>query len=310
MGANDAVRGGDRGWLVLAALALAGVSFATPGVAQWDEGPSVLTLLPVTGALVIGSEISGTLSVDDYISGGRRVQAFEFLGAIGDPVILDLRSDDFDSYLTLVGPDGYEVTADDDGGGACNSRISEFLEADGRYLVVASSLSGETGSFTLLAESRQGPPVGGDCGGDAYGGSEVLDIIESLEPVGTLSTGGMTTADGELSGEDVEMADGSYIEAWLVSGTAGETVFVDLTSRAFDTLLFVVEPGGSDYSTDDDSGGACNSRMAITLGDEPHTVVVNSLGEGGSGPFTLSISDVEGPQANGSCPGLLDELIR
>ena len=87
-------------------------------------------------------------------------------------------------------------------------------------------------------------------------------------------------------------------------------MYVDLASRAFDTLLFLIEPDGGDYSSDDDSGGACNSRMTITLADEPHTVVVNSLSPGSTGPFTLSVSASEGPQATGSCPGVLDRFIR
>lgn len=310
MGENRVLRGARRGSGLWVGMALLCGMMATPGAAQMDEGRSILTLLPVTGSVSLGDELSGSLSAEDYIAGGRRVQAFEFAGTMGEPVIFDLLSDDFDSYLTLVGPNGREVASDDDSGGACNARISAFLEASGTFLVVASSLSGETGAFTLLADSRQGPPAGGDCGGDAYGGGEVLEVIDSLVPVGTLSLDGTNSATGDLGPDDVEMADGSYVEGWLVSGTPGTTVYIDLASRAFDTLLFVVEPGGIDYNTDDDSGGACNSRMAITLEDEPHTVVVNSLGSGGSGAFTLTVSGVEGPQANGSCPGLLDEWIR
>jgi hypothetical protein len=81
-------------------------------------------------------------------------------------------------------------------------------------------------------------------------------------------------------------------------------------SSAFDTLLFVIEPGGDGYLTDDDSGGACNSRMELTLSEEPHRVIVSPLSSDGRGDYTLRVSATAGPLATGSCPGFGPDLIR
>ena len=58
-------------------------------------------------------------------------------------------SDDFDSYLFVVGPGLPEPLSDDDGGEGLNSRLVISFPADGVYRVVASSLGGATGMFTL-----------------------------------------------------------------------------------------------------------------------------------------------------------------
>lgn len=278
-----------------------------PLAAQWDAGPSVLTLLPVTGTVEVGATVEGALEASDYVAVGRRVKAYRLEGNAGAPVTIDLISDDFDSYLHLVGPDGTEIETDDDSGGACHARISTFLPSEGEYRIVASSLSGGTGAFTLRLDERQQPPAPGDCGGGAYE-SDVLSMLSAIEPGGTLGPG--DAAEGSLGPGDAEIADGSRADAYDVSGEAGRTVYVDLVSRDFDALLFVITPDGSEYDSDDDSGGACNSRMEVTLEARPHRVIVNSLSAEGSGAYTVRVSETEGPQATGPCPGLGPDIRR
>ncbi len=67
----------------------------------------------------------------------------------GDFATIELMSEDFDSYLFLVGPGLPEPLSDDDGGEGLNSRLAISFPADGVYRVVASSLGGATGTFTL-----------------------------------------------------------------------------------------------------------------------------------------------------------------
>lgn len=80
---------------------------ALPGQAgaQGPAGVSILTLLPSAGTLEIGSETQGRLTSRDVLTtGGQRVQAYDLTGSAGDPLTVDVRSDDFDSYVFLVGP--------------------------------------------------------------------------------------------------------------------------------------------------------------------------------------------------------------
>lgn len=275
--------------------------FLAPSVsAQWETGPSILSLLPVEQTIEIGGEVPGELTESDYLAEGKRVKAFGFEGAQGAPVTIDLISDDFDAYLYLLGPDGIELETDDDSGGACHARIATFLPSGGRYTVVAASLSGAVGAFTLRTDDQQHPVIEGDCGGDEFVNDDLLTLLTGLEPMGTLGVGDEVS--GSLAAGATRMFDGSYLNAYRLSGTAGETVVVDLMSRAFDTLLFVLNPAGDNYTSDDDSGGACNSRMEITLEAEPHLLIVNSLGAGATGAYTLKVSAEAGPEATGECP--------
>lgn len=290
-----------RSWTAAAALACAaGLGAGDAAHAQWETGPSILQLLPVTSTLEVGGEWQGELTATDYVSGGHRVKAYALQGAQGSPVTIDLVSDDFDAYLHLIGPDGTEIETDDDSGGACHARISTFLPADGRYLVVAASLSEGTGAFTLITGTQQRPPAAGECGAGAYE-DDVLAHLSSIEPAGSIRLG--QEVESALGPGDQEMTDGSFVEAYRLTGEPGQVVWVDLTSRAFDALLFAVGPDGGSYVSDDDSGGACNSRLQLRLEAEPHLLVVNSLSADGTGSFTLRVSDMPAPEATGPCPG-------
>ncbi len=103
-----------------------------------------------TGGRVLrrGAPPVGTLSGVDPTIEGKPVQAWAFEAAAGDIVTIDMMSDDFDSYLYVVGP-GLESLENDDGGDGLNSRLDVTFPNDGTYRVVASSLGGSLGTFTL-----------------------------------------------------------------------------------------------------------------------------------------------------------------
>ncbi|MGH7539712.1 MAG: hypothetical protein ACRELC_01815, partial [Gemmatimonadota bacterium] len=110
--------------------------------------------------------------------------------------------------------------------------------------------------------------------------------MRGLEPLGKLEPGSEVT--GTLTSTDPTLPQGTPVQAWLLTGPSGRTLVVDLVSERFDAFLYVVPPGGS-YWMDDDSGGACHSRIEVTLeGDEPYRVVVNTVS--GTGADTLRVS--------------------
>lgn len=286
--------------VTLSIAAAAALSVSTVG-AQFTDSPSVLTLLPVQATLSIGEETTGELTGADFEYTGELVQAFAFEGPQGAPVTIDVISDAFDSYVYLIGPDGLQLESDDDSGGACHARVSTFLPSDGRYLIVAASLSGSTGAFTVRTDDRQHPPATGSCGGGEIE-NDLLELLVAVEPSGAIAVGDTVT--DLLGAGDGQLADGSYTKAFDLTGTPGETVVVDLRSRAFDTLLMVVDPRGEGYTSDDDSGGACNSRISVRLDMQPHKLVVTSFESDASGAFSLEVSETWGPESTGSCPGL------
>lgn len=99
----------------------------------------------------IESELDGAdLRLDD----GRGFEARAFLGRAGTPVVITMRSDDFDTFLIvgrLIGGNFQPLQQNDDGAGdGTNSRLDFTPDQDGEYVVVASSLEpGKTGRYEL-----------------------------------------------------------------------------------------------------------------------------------------------------------------
>ncbi len=71
-------------------------------------------------------------------------------------------SNDWDTYLYLIGPNGGIIAQDDDGAGSGNSKISNYtLPASGVYHILATSYgSNVTGGFTLALQTVGGFPGG------------------------------------------------------------------------------------------------------------------------------------------------------
>ncbi|WP_225913824.1 PPC domain-containing protein [Leptolyngbya ohadii] len=69
----------------------------------------------------------------------------------GDQVVIDLISDQFDTILTLIAPDGSTVSENDDGpDGTTNSLLFARITRAGNYIVRVSPYAGQgVGAFTL-----------------------------------------------------------------------------------------------------------------------------------------------------------------
>lgn len=67
----------------------------------------------------------------------------------GDVVAITMTSEDFDTVLTLLGPDGEEVAFNDDYGGTLNSRIVYTATDSGDYTILSKSFDGQGGDFNI-----------------------------------------------------------------------------------------------------------------------------------------------------------------
>lgn len=107
--------------------------------------------LPLDGTLVLGEPGQAALGSDDaVVIEGKRGQVWGFEASAGQRVTIDLGSDEFDTYLYVVGPGLGEPLSDDDGGEDWNSRLSVTLPATGTYRIIASSFSNTaSGAYTL-----------------------------------------------------------------------------------------------------------------------------------------------------------------
>ena len=103
----DGMTGAARAALTVGTMfALAGLSLpgdaAAQAAADGRYGSSILALLPVVEEVQIGTTVEGTLSESDFETvSGVRVRAYELHGSQGDPVTIDLMSDDLDAYRNI-----------------------------------------------------------------------------------------------------------------------------------------------------------------------------------------------------------------
>ena len=253
-----------------------------PGTAQSN---SILTRLAFEGQLEVGGEVRGTLSSSDMVSArDNYLDAWSLEGRAGGEVTIDLVSEGFDTYLYLVGPGLDATLADDDSGAGCNSRITFTFLENGTFSVVASSsVSGETGVYSLSVSDRiASPPY--SCGG--------VDptVLASLPTEGRTLTLGESVS-GRLSPGMLTIEEDRVAEAWTIEGRAGRAVTITLESDAFDAYLFVIGPGLSEPLTDDDSGGASNSELTVQFPIDGTFTVVATVLSAGSGSYLLKAEE-------------------
>jgi pre-peptidase len=120
--------------------------------------------------------------------------------------------------------------------------------------------------------------------------------IETLSPAdhqcnhfGSLACPASSAA-GELSNVDCRLDDGSYLDLVQFAGTAGQTVTIDMTSGAFDTYLYLLDPTPVAVASNDDLPGSTNSRIVFTLTRTgTWTIGATSLGANEFGAYSLTI---------------------
>jgi serine protease Do len=102
-------------------------------------------ILAENGELASGDLI---LDVDNSL-----YDVYEFNGEQGQTVVITMTSDEFDTYLGLLGPDGTVVAENDDSNGTTDSQISVQLPSSGTYTVIANAYDDTgRGSYYLVVE--------------------------------------------------------------------------------------------------------------------------------------------------------------
>ncbi|MBI1723451.1 MAG: PPC domain-containing protein [Gemmatimonadetes bacterium] len=116
---------------------------------------------PITGAIPapgqvgtaqVGATVQGRLETgDQQMNDGTWADVWQFQGFAGQAVTLELRSEEFDTYLQLLDAAGNRLAEDDDSLGDLDSRIVWTLPATGTYQLVVNNF-GDTrraGIYTL-----------------------------------------------------------------------------------------------------------------------------------------------------------------
>lgn len=246
-----------------------------PAAAASRAAPARVLVHDRTQAALLSSGARGAL--------GTAEGDWRYTGRAGETVTIDMRSSEFDPYLTLYSVDSRganRVAQDDNGGGGLNSRIVYKLPADGEYVVRAERRQpGRSGSYTISFHS-----------------SARASLLGLRDPR-SRSLAPNSAVTGDLDGEDPKMHDGTPYDMWSYVGRSGETVRITLRSDDFDAFLSIgtVENGVfTAMESADDGAGGTDSRIDLTLpfaGE--YTIRVNSLSpRRATGDYVLRIDSL------------------
>ncbi|QLC22131.1 hypothetical protein HFP51_08035 [Parasphingopyxis sp. CP4] len=228
--------------------------------------------------ITLGQSRNGSLtSGEDLTIAGRYTDRYVFNGTRGQRV--DLRaSGEFDTMLTVTGPDNFSVRNDDDTTAreqTLNSRVLATLPANGQYTISVTSYGrGTTGSYQLATGlNRAGVPDTETLTGDAT----PLSFGRTLTSV--------------LGKEDETLGSGEYLERYSFEGRRGQPITIDLSSDDFDTYLILRAPSGEQQDIDD-TGQSLNSRFERVLEEDGvYTIIATSYAPGATGNFQLALSE-------------------
>jgi hypothetical protein len=256
----------------------------------------------------VGENVNGALtSSDSLYPDNSYFKVYQFTAPPGQPVTIDLASDDFDPVLIVRGDDLEKSIINDDGGPECDSRVARTFPSRGPYRILVNSTANpqrQTGTFTLsITEGLK--PVQESGGADCRRATSGTGAAAATAAGTGLSIGVGQTRQGTLTSDDVLLrSDSSYAQAWVIQGRAGQTITVDLESDAFDAYLFLRGPGlsgGRDFQ-DDDGGGNCNARLTATFPEDgQYEIVVNAASHYATGSFSLSVTSGSKPKSVARC---------
>jgi hypothetical protein len=238
-----------------------------------DAGIGAYELATAPGTSIPGWE-PALVAADEVIEFGETVQGelttvhgeqWVFNGSEGDSIKLSVTSSQFDSLISLFGPDGEYLTCDDDGGTGSNAMIDGFsLPQSGTYFVdVLSYGAGATGTYSLSLELTSSGAVPSSVN------SEVIAY-----------------------GSTVNQTLGAWVgDEWLFEGVAGDVITISMVSEDFDTFLDLYDPFLFRVAMDDDGGSGSNSQISSV--ELPisgvYTIVARSFGPLQGGDYSLSL---------------------
>ncbi len=266
----------------VAAALFAMTSLSAPSaVAQSGGAPAAVA------RLAVGQTQSGELTTNDaQRRSGKYEDVYEFEGRRGQRVDLRLTASDFDTYLVVTGPQGFNMANDDEegGDGSLNSRLVLELPSDGRYRVTVTTFQpGATGRYSLAAA-----PAAADA------------RITRVEPATPIQLG--QSVNGRLAA-----GEGASNTRYRFSARRGERVRIDASSDAFDTILTLSHPDGTQDVNDDtniDGRSSLNSRIDTVLAEDgDYTIAVSSYRPDGQGAYRLSLARSAGSPRQVNVPG-------
>lgn len=205
-------------------------------------------------------ELEGTLEPDALFD------LHEVELTAGQQLIVNLRSKEFDTFVSVRSPGGAYTANDDWNQSSGHSHVHLQADEPGVWQVrVAGFDVDAVGAYKL----------------EMYVGDQSPD--GSLPPI--MKTGKLEQGDEEIVG-----APGRYVDKYTFDVEAGQHATIDLNSADFDTYLKLEGVGDGSWENDDHANDPGHSRLAITL-TEPgtYTVLATSYEAKETGSYRLLI---------------------
>ncbi len=104
------------------------------------------------GQVTVGQNVQGRLETgDQQMNDGTWADVWQFNGVQGQTIVIELRSEEFDTYAQLLDASGARLAEDDDSLGDLDSQITFTLAQTGMFQIVVNNFSDErrAGVYTL-----------------------------------------------------------------------------------------------------------------------------------------------------------------
>lgn len=235
--------------------------------------------------IAVGETVQGWLGEGSLLlfGDGSWSDVYTLYGTAGDELVIEMRSQDFDTYLALNDDTSGQLAWDDDGAGGTDSRIAIRLPYTGAYHILANAYFPETGGDYTLSVRRALPGELAEPEPE-FGMPPLDDAALPFIAVGQTAQGWLGAGDPDFFG------DGTWSHVYRLEGTAGTEVVIELRSLDFDAFLAVWSEDGAELDWDDSSGGGDDALIRMEL---PYTgvyyIVANAFFPGTGGSYTLSV---------------------
>ena len=120
----------------------------------------IATVVASTAIATLSPRVATAQSLEQTGTLAPMENKHTFEGTAGNTVTIRMQSEDFDTVMALLGPDGTELAVNDDADRSLNSRIVYELPSNGTYTVLARSFGGNGGSYTVTVNPATDLEVG------------------------------------------------------------------------------------------------------------------------------------------------------
>ncbi|MGD2166498.1 MAG: caspase family protein [Gammaproteobacteria bacterium] len=243
-----------------------------------ESGSYSLEMDVMDAVAIANREERGALTQSDtMLESGEYYDSYSFIADGDSRIQIDLRSNDFDTYLIVVPPEGDQLE-NDDADSTSHSAVELAAGAFGQYRVLVTSYEqGETGDYLLTITQA------------ADGDHSSIDAAPPPRQIVVDSS-----TEGSLETSDSRLGDGEYSDVFSFDAQAGQAVRVELRSSEFDTYLAVMTPSDEIFQNDDFEGSTSRSVVEFVVSESgTFTVMATSYEGGETGRYELALTSVE-----------------